>query len=686
MSKKKQNKKLANQKDLSSHPPESLPPDSNTHHAVSTSPEFELIRFDKKVNIFLFACAALFFLFVILKWHNSSIPWWNQVIDDGVDRNRGIIAGQPRGIRSDEWLVTSSFILSQHEKNFPVVNESLGYGKTPLVWKLPTNHITSKIRPSQWGYYFLDIERAFSWNWNFKIFPFLISCFLLLMLFTRNHFLLSLFGSFWVLLSSAIQWWSINTELLTYGCLSLISFIYILISTRPWTIIVNGILLLISFHSFVLLMYPAYQVPLSYFLLALLIGFIIKNKSILKESIPVKLAFKIMTLGLVLTCLMYLIYLFYVEAKDTIEVISRTVYPGERNESGGDFNFIRMFTDNFSMFMNEKNHPAVWLNICELSSFLMLSPIASLMIAIDFFRTKKTDALLFSVLIFHLIIFIWLFAGFPDFLSQLSLFKTSPANRTFFIFGFSNVIATLLYLAHHRTAFLKNNMNSKIISFIIVCILSYAIHYFLNKQSGFFFKDWQVWIATLVFACLNWLIIYFHSGKKYQIGFYLIVLAFIFPNIKINPLSVGLAPYFENKYFMALSDINRSDPNAGWVVFGSHIWGDFLKAAGINCFNGAQFAPPLKKLQVLDPSLENAHIYNRYAHITFMPSLEGSDEIKFSLVQTDHYAIQMDPCSPRLNQIGIKYFLFTRKPVAEEVRCMTRVHNPMGLIIYKRGD
>ncbi|MGB3079311.1 MAG: hypothetical protein WBB31_09575 [Saprospiraceae bacterium] len=73
--------------------------------------EFELIHFDLKAWIFIGVCSFMFFLFVGLKWHNSSIPHWSQVVPDGGDPKRGLVTGEPLFIRSDEWLVYTSFIL-----------------------------------------------------------------------------------------------------------------------------------------------------------------------------------------------------------------------------------------------------------------------------------------------------------------------------------------------------------------------------------------------------------------------------------------------------------------------------------------------------------------------------------------------------------------------------------------------
>ncbi len=647
-------------------------------------PEFDLIRFDKKAIIFISACILLFFLFVGLKWHNASIANWNQFVNDGGDPQRGLILGEPRPIRSDEWQINSSFILAQHAKNFPVSNEALGSGKTPLAFGMPTQHILSKTKPALWGYYFLDLERAFAWHWNFKIFPFLISMFLLFMLFTKNNFLLSVLGSIWLLLSSAIQWWSINTELFAFGSFAVIGFIYILFEKKPLIIVASGVLFFFSAYSFVMLLYPAYQVPFGYFLLALILGFTIKNRGILITTIKMSMPLRILTLGASLALIFSLIYLFFIEARDTIEVVTNTVYPGKRNEPGGDFSFLKMYTDNFSLFMNQDKFPPQWLNISELSSYLMLFPVASIIILTDFFKTKKIDALLMVMLIFQAVMFIWFFIGFPEFLAKLTLFNSSPPFRTFFVFGFANVVATVLFLAHHKPTIISKNIVLKVLTFLLVFSLGYGIHYFLNQQTEFYFSHIQILIATVIFAVLNWLVLYYHHHRIYPVVFAAIILLFVMPNLTVNPLSKGLSPYFENEIFKTVSTIQRNEPDAGWAVFGQYTTPNFLKATGVNCFNGVQFVPPLEKLHVLDPHLRSVDVYNRYAHIAFASAIDGQDSIRFVLQQSDLYTIEMDPCSPKLYQLGIKYVLFTYPPYPIELQCLTMVKEFQEHFIYKR--
>ena len=93
-------------------------------------------------------------------------------------------------------------------------------------------------------------------------------------------------------------------------------------------------------------------------------------------------------------------------------------------------------------------------------------------------------------------------------------------------------------------------------------------------------------------------------------------------------------------------------------------------------------------MAVLDSQGKNNFIYNRYAHINMITHINWKDSVGFKLneneVVNDNYSIFMDPCSPKLEKLGINYFLFTYKPQEPEIRCMSLVKEYSGIFIYKR--
>jgi hypothetical protein len=94
----------------------------------------------------------------------------------------------------------------------------------------------------------------------------------------------------------------------------------------------------------------------------------------------------------------------------------------------------------------------------------------------------------------------------------------------------------------------------------------------------------------------------------------------------------------------------------------------------------------MEDMKVLDPKREYDTTYNRYAWMGMGMYIDWKDTVIIRYTYTDSYTIFMDPCSPRLKQLGVKYFVFDYKPQDPEVRCMTKLKENAGLFIYKRND
>ena len=47
--------------------------------------------------------------------------------------------------------------------------------------------------------------------------------------------------------------------------------------------------------------------------------------------------------------------------------------------------------------------------------------------------------------------------------------------------------------------------------------------------------------------------------------------------------------------------------------------------------------------------------YNRFAHTVYNSYIDGKDSVIIRKQYEDAYVVAMDPCSPRLKQLGAKY-------------------------------
>ena len=271
-------------------------------------------------------------ILVIGKYNGSSIEIWNAYIQPEYKLNNNIILGIPRGIRSDEWLVSTPLNLTQENKyiNNSSHNNILGAhdNLVTLYPNLPSRDISILSTPNNIGYLFLDSERAFSLSWYLPYFILFFATFELFMIMTKKNRLYSFAGAVLITLSPVIQWWQ-SANIVAYGALAIDLFYYFIINDN-WK---KKLLLSLAFgytgYLYIMCMYPAWQVPYAYVYLILLIWIIYTNK----EKINIKRDF--LYLIPVIIVIVVPIIIIFKQNQEVFSIINSTVYPGARMSTGG---------------------------------------------------------------------------------------------------------------------------------------------------------------------------------------------------------------------------------------------------------------------------------------------------------------------------------------------------------------
>jgi hypothetical protein len=260
--------------------------------------------------------------------------------------------------------------------------------------------------------------------------------------------------------------------------------------------------------------------------------------------------------------------------------------------------------------------------------------------------------------------------------------------------GVGNCFLLICYIASKKTE-IKNEKPSRMefgilagASLIFMLIASSII----NKATDNFFTGLQVAIATILIVA-SYLLIRYKYLRRPRLALNILLLGMVLPNANVNPVTKGLGPILDNPLVIDSKEIHDKDPNARWAMFGNTRLTHLLKANGINVFNCVKLVPPMKDMKVLDPSGKQDTVYNRYAWITVnskqiadLLTSKWGDTVVFRKTNQDGYIIYIDPCSPKFKQLGVKYFVFDYEPKIEEVRCMTKLKENSGLLIYKRND
>lgn len=643
---------------------------------------FELIRFDKRLKWFLGIITTLFLLMVLARVHFISVAAWNQLLPDGANLKRGLISGEPRRIRMDDYAVGTPWFMSQVNRGLPQENEAIGGQKAPVLL-VPSGHFSALFKPVNWGAFLFGTETAYAWGSDVSIYLALIGVTLMLLLLTRNQFWLAVFGSLWILLSAGTQSWVyIPVQSLAAGSFVFVAAVYLLYGRTNRQILLGAVALAWSLIYFVLILYPPYQVPLVYVILALFIGYILNQRdlSLLTARWPWKVGGGLLAFG----ALAVAVYAYYVDMKPTLDAVTNTVYPGKRDELGGTGFIANAFSEYFSWFFTDAKFPQKWLNHCELSHYLTFTPIIIPALAVSFVQSRRIDWPLLLLSLCILLLYVWMEFGLGHTLARLTLLNMSPTRRTQIPLGIGNVLLAVLYLNYIR----KNTISARPVYTVVgglavLGLLVYAGSVNIADGEGFF-KWHQLFVPILFFTALGILLLptlqWAYKVPLFCAG----ILLFVLPNIRLNPVGKGLSPITENAFYTAVRQLVQQDPDARWLVNGNQFVTYMVTATGAKQITGVKYLPDRKHvLNILDPQMKRDSAYNRYAHVTNQSFINGRDSVILVNQYEDGYVIAMDPCSPRMKPLNVKYQVFDHQPQPVEVRCMKSVATLGSLTIYQ---
>jgi len=629
-----------------------LAPKANGAVLASHSP-IEEIRFDYKTRAYFVALALYLLVTTCVGINGSSVGRWANVFGDTSARTN--ILGTAKAIRSDEWAIQTPAILSQCNTSprFPTENYSLGASKAPLLMSVPVKHFSTFLRPQFWLFFVADVDRAFAFYWSMKAVSLLSGMFLLLMLILRNNFALSLFGSLWVFSSGYIQWWFSSPqmwpELVGSFALLTASLAQIIISRRKESIIVFSILFIVSSFNFVVVLYPPHQVPLAYLGCFLFIGMLAPQlRPIYIELLRNR--FRLWSLIAALAISAIVLFLFYSDARQTLEALGDTVFPGRRRSSGGEGSLSDIFNGFLGMFTTEEKFPKD--NVCESSNFFLFFPIPAVLLCWDILKRKKA-ALLESILGCYIaVILIWSFFGFPAIVAKFSLFDRVAWPRPVLALGIASIIWTCLFCHKLAQQNLNYSFGLRIVVTGIMGAALFAHTLYLKSGSAPFIGTQQVLLVTAFVTLTCWLLV---AGKAVWF-----MLAVIVANVSafglVNPVRVGLSPITRNNLYSSVRQIVDQDPGAKWVVYGNPVLANLAYATGARVLNGLKYVPHLNEMRQLSDKDEDVAVYNRYGFISLSPTTEPTVRFQSADIE-DSYTLIIDPHSESWRRLGITYVL-----------------------------
>lgn len=591
---------------------------------------------------------VIFSILVLGKFHGSSIGLWDHYIkNNDIKYESSKLIGKERGVRGDEYIVHTPWLLAQSESNkfIPVTNENIrSDGQRMTMTNVPTLSLDLIAKPQFFGFILFDKEYGFSWYWNFKIIILILLSFEICYFLSRGNSLLSVLGAFWIGLSPSVQWWfdtpASVVELIIYAEGIIVSTLFYLNNKGKTAYRLWGIFFFaISIIGYITVVYPAIQVPLGYVILIFLISILFSNW---RKAVPNK---KELIFGLCCAVFIIITLLIYIlNSLEAFKLLAETDYPGHRVSRGGGFQLGLLQLDLINWLLPFRE--ATFSNSSELSAFFNYIPLLVLVFfsILKFeIKEKKLIIALYSYFIFQIS---WLFIRYPEFFAKITFFSYVPESRL------ANIVLglTATYLTIWLAAMIQKHKPFKMYEILIYCFIIGVIYIYSLWQTPMvgFTGTKLALLTTIIFVLLNYLLL---SGKlkSFSIIFLGII---IISGATVNPIARGLTPIYDKVISKEILKIKQYDPNARWAAANSPVNGQLLVALGVRTINSVHFYPDIKMWSKFDSDGSQRTLYNRYAHVYFSLNDKGT---MFNLIQKD--VLLVDMAITDLQKAEIKYIL-----------------------------
>ena len=586
---------------------------------------------------------------VLFSLHGSSISLWNTVYNTGISEN-GILFGNWRTIRSDEWAVTTPLIFSQFHNNFNIYTNIIrGIASTEVfsLYGLPALNILEIFRPFHLGYLLFGFEKGLSFFWVARFISLFLVTFEFAMIITNKNKRLSLITAFMISLAPIVLWWFATNgvvEMFVFGQLALI-LLYKYMNTENFkSRILMLFFMMICAGGYIFVLYPAYQIPMFYVFLFLAIFILVENRKNCK--ITKKDIISIIVMLLVFISLM--IYAFSV-AKETIITTLNTVYPGSRIENGGGA--FRKYIDYLGNIFLPYKELGLKFPTVEEAAVFSLFPLGIISSIFYMVKNKKIDLFTTLLLVPYVILGLFGFIGFPDWLAKLTFLSMSIAERVTLAIGFIDILLLVRYLSlsEKPMKFWKAGIVAVVLSTILVLIT----HLYNTAYIGIY----SCALLLAMASCLFFFALQYNTKYgKYFFTLGIIGTMFI-AGFTVNPIVKGTDMITDSKILAAVEKYNTEDEGL-WMAEAIGFPGaNYLVMAGAPTINSTHAYPDLDLCKKLDPEGKYEKVYNRYSHI-YIEVVEKEPKKKFVLISPDTYRVYIT--ADELKTLGIKYIFTVR--------------------------
>jgi hypothetical protein len=637
----------------------------------------ELMSHTRRYLIFPAAVLVGLLVFTALGISGTSSP----LLAKEAGSSDTVIAGLPRAIRSDEWIVHTPLVISQVENGMPRYGDvGVGSHDMSVLSDLPVADWTRIFHPNHWAYGILPIDNAYAFDW------WSVAAILILGSYT---FLLAVLGSLrWAIVGALLlygspffHWWYTGSA---FGSIGLMAFagacLLLAVTSSGRRLVVFALLGSYFLACFALTIYPPFQIPAG-------IGVGIVTAGALwsrwREGLAT-LRSVIISGAIAGGVALVSIGAYLITRAPAMNAISQTVYPGARVVSGGELPWGQLFSSWFGLnfITNGSNlRGVVFENESEGSSFLLMGVV--LLVALPLVwrfivpMGERLRGVIIATTVAMSLFLTHMFVGLPSVVAKLTFLSIVPERRTMIGLGFASTVLVVAVGASLERSTVPT-LARRLAGVVLVAASAAGV---MGLAQDFRAADAPVgnkMIAVALLVAVSTAALYFWRPL---VSVVLLAAFGLLVALPVNPLINGLSQTRDSAVVSTASAIAAEPGETGAWVGDTYVIASLLTTAGVQNLSGVNLYPNVPAWELIDPDHEYENVWNRYAQAVWAFDVSLKAPI-VRLLQPDMIEVTVSPCDPVLDKFNVRHLVTSRRMHGSCLSAPSEVAGPEGVPAY----
>lgn len=570
-----------------------------------------------------------------------------------------VLAGEPRSIRSDEWMIQSGWVVSQYQLGFPVMNDTFPGGINALMYNdAPTWHWSMAFRPHLLGFLTLPLDQGMAVRWWLPVIAFIGGCYAFLVLILPTRPLSAAALSIAAFYSPIIQWWMLPSTLwpVAWAFAVLTAVVLALRVRRCWVRVAAAAVAGYLTVTMAMSLYVPYMIATFVPVLFVSVGlvpFTVRARSSRWRLVFVRLT-PLLVAGVTA---IFVVGVWLFEQRSSVRQVLSTAYPGARNTlpgQGDRHDLLALMSAPFQRTLISGDFSGLGANAPESASALLVSLFLVPAIVWAIVQCRKAtghlDWALISILVADLVVLAFLYVpGWAVLSKPLGLFLTTE-HRLRLAFVILNVITVALLVHRLDTLKRRGPWWVAVSAVLLVGVSVVAVALGLRRSDSTVTATSNVWIwaAVILAFAVVWVV-----RRRLLPAAVALLLVSVALCGRVNPITSGVYDLRETEAGQAVQALSQSNGDARWVNVGGPEVMSVLFEAGVAMYGGMQTYPPTQMWNEIDPVSRYEYQWNRLAQVkwTF-----GAGEPVVTNPAPDAINVTFDACS-EFAQSNVRFVL-----------------------------